>query len=106
VSPWLLLAVAVGARDSTYGRVEGDFTLARADGAEIFGSLVAGDVVETSEADAASADHVMRLEYEIDGGSGEFADVSGSATAEGTLGPDGFNGRWDLDLEGHPANRT
>ncbi len=28
MSPWLLLAVAVGARDSTYGRVEGDFTLA------------------------------------------------------------------------------
>jgi hypothetical protein len=85
---------------------EGDFTLARADGAEIFGSLVAGDVVEASDADAGSADHVMRLEYEIDGGSSEFAGVSGSATAEGMLGPDGFTGRWIVNLEGHPGNRT
>ena len=75
---------------------EGDITFTRDDGAEIFGTLVRGDVVEVSGED--EADHAMRLEYEIDGGAGAFASAAGPCDAVGSLAAATFRGRWTLRL--------
>jgi hypothetical protein len=72
---------------------EGDITLSRDDGAEIFGTLMRGDVAEAAEGDDA-ADYKMRLEYEIDGGSGAFEGATGACEAVGTLAVATFRGRW------------
>ena len=66
------------------------------DGAEIDGTLARGDVVEAGEADDAS--HNLRLEYDVDGGAGEFASAAGRITAEGTLTGDTFALRLSLSL--------
>ena len=74
---------------------EGDITLRRDDGAELFGTLVRGDVGEVpGDGDEGAADHVMRLEYEIDGGSGAFEGATGVCEAVGTLAAGAFRGRW------------
>ena len=78
---------------------EGDVTLARDDGSEIFATLVRGDVVETGAGDD-TADHTVRLEYEIDGGSGAFDSASGQITASGTLAAATFHGQWHVRLSG------
>lgn len=79
---------------------EGDITLTRDDGAELFATLVRGDVRETREDDAAEAGaaHSMHLEYEIDGGGGAFDGATGRCEATGTLQVAGFAGRWTLRL--------
>jgi hypothetical protein len=71
---------------------EGDITLSRDDGAELFGTVVRAVVSDTSGADPGSAEagFALRLEYEIDGGAGELAGASGTATGEGTLGEGTF----------------
>jgi hypothetical protein len=76
---------------------EGDLTLSRDDGAEIFGTLLRGDVAEVADGDD-DADHTMRLEYEIDGGSGAFEGATGECEAVGTLAAGAFRGRWTLTL--------
>jgi hypothetical protein len=97
---WLLCGLVtwnIGLRSSTG---EGDITLTRADGAELFGTLVRGDVSEIAAGDAASAGgHAMRLEYEIDGGSGVFEAAAGSCRATGTLSTSAFEGRWIVTLD-------
>lgn len=75
---------------------EGDLTLSRADGAEIFGTLTMARVSERADAD--EVDHVFRIDYEIDGGSGAFAGATGTAEADGTLGGDAFRGVWSISL--------
>ena len=60
---------------------EGDITLSREDGGEVFGSLAAARAFET--ADGALQ---FELRYELDGGSGAFRDASGVAEGSGTLG--------------------
>ncbi len=78
---------------------EGDITFIRNDGAEIFGSLARGEVVESAGADAGDlADHTMRLEYDIDGGSGGFDSAAGRCTALGTLAAATFRGTWSITL--------
>ena len=72
---------------------EGDLTLSRDDGAEIFGTLSRGDVAEVADG-AGDADHTMRLEYEIDGGSGAFDGATGACEAVGTLAAGAFRGQW------------
>jgi hypothetical protein len=80
---------------------EGDITFVRDDGAEMFGSLVRGEVVETAAADAADlADHTMRLAYDIDGGSGAFESATGRCVASGTLAASTFRGTWSVSLDG------
>ena len=76
---------------------EGDLTLSRDDGAEVFGTLVRGDVAEVADGDG-DADHTMRLEYEIDGGSGAFEGATGACEAAGTLAAATFRGQWTLRL--------
>ncbi len=77
---------------------EGDLTLTRADGAEIFATLVRADVAEAGDG-IEDADHTFRLTYEIDGGAGEFLDATGAASAQGTLAGDTFRGHWSLHLD-------
>lgn len=76
---------------------EGDITLSRADGAELFGTLVSGDVREAPESD--EADHMFRLEYQVDGGTGAFESACGTATGQGALSGGAFHGRWTVDLD-------
>ncbi len=79
---------------------EGDITLIRDDGAELFGTLVRGDVSEIAAGDAGSdGGHAMRLEYEIDGGSGLFEAATGICTAFGTLAAFSFRGTWSVTLD-------
>jgi hypothetical protein len=80
---------------------EGDITLARDDGAELFGTLLRGDVTEIVGDDTAeaTADHAMRLEYEIDGGTGAFESATGACQATGSLGAATFRGRWTITLD-------
>ncbi len=90
-------SVTWSARDADFAG-EGDVTLTRGDGAELFGSLVRARVTEMGDAEVIEADHRMRLEYEIDGGSGAFGDASGTARAEGRLSREGFSGTWTVTL--------
>ena len=76
---------------------EGDLTLTRADGAEVYATLVRADVAEAG-AGIEDADHAFRLTYEIDGGAGAFLDATGAASAEGMLAGDTFRGVWSLRL--------
>jgi hypothetical protein len=85
----------IGLRESSG---EGDLTLSRADGAEIFATLTRADVHDVGEREIEDADHTMRLEYEIDGGEGEFASATGAATADGVLSGDAFRGRWLINI--------
>jgi hypothetical protein len=93
-------SVTWSARDADFAG-EGDVTLTRADGAELFGSLVRARVSEIGEQEVVEADHLMRLAYEIDGGSGEFEGVSGTARAEGRLSREAFAGTWAITLAEH-----
>ena len=78
---------------------EGDITLTRDDGSEIFGSLLRGEVVEAEAGEAVDlTDHSMQLEYDIDGGTGAFDSATGRCTALGTLAASTFHGTWNLTL--------
>jgi hypothetical protein len=70
---------------------EGDITLARDDGAEVFATLTEGAVSDEGEGSGA---HRFALAYEIDGGAGAFADASGALRASGTIEEATFEGRW------------
>lgn len=69
---------------------EGDITLTRDDGAEIFGTLTNAEVEDAAEAEVGGPDYLLRLEYEVDGGSAEFDAVEGRATADGELTREAF----------------
>lgn len=78
---------------------EGDITLERRDGAEIFGTLARADVEETAETEEAAAAYRLRLEYDIDAGSGGFETAHGRATAEGELSREDFRASLRLKLD-------
>jgi hypothetical protein len=81
----------IGLRESAG---EGDLTLARADGAEVFATLTRAQLRAVSEREVEDADYNFRLDYEIDGGAGEYDLAVGTATATGTLSRVAFTGRW------------
>lgn len=68
---------------------EGDITLSREDGAELLGTLIAAAVTEIGESDL-EVDHRIHIDYEIDGGSGEFESAIGAMRASGELAGDIF----------------
>ncbi len=88
-----LLTWNIGLKSNTG---EGDLTLVREDGDEVFATLVRGDVADAADGD--DADHTFALAYDIDGGNAHFDNASGSITATGTLTGDVFRGRWSLTL--------
>jgi hypothetical protein len=75
---------------------EGDFTLTRENDDEIFATATRIDP-ERYDEDAAAVR--LRAIYDIDGGTGEFTDASGSATGEPTIAGDAFSGSWSLALD-------
>ncbi|HYM15589.1 MAG TPA: hypothetical protein VEZ14_08515 [Dehalococcoidia bacterium] len=97
-------SVSWSIRDAEFAG-EGDITLTRGDGAELFGSLVRARVSDLGESEAVEADHEMRLEYEIDGGSGPFDDAIGAAHAEARLSRETFSGTWLVKLDSSPLPR-
>jgi len=76
--------------------VEGDVTFTRADGAAIFGTVTGGRV---EARDAEDAGVGLRLEYDVDGGSGALEGARGAATAEGVLSGESFRCAWRVTLE-------
>jgi hypothetical protein len=73
---------------------EGDITVSRQDGAEVYGSL---SRLEASESGGEGEE--LRLRYEIDGGAGEFEAASGTAEAEVSVTGTTFRGVWRLPLK-------
>ena len=74
---------------------EGDLTLTRDDGSELFATLASAQVHDAPEGDA---DHAFALNYDVDGGDGAYADAAGSATVVGTLAGDLFRARVSIGL--------
>ena len=68
--------------------VEGDITLTSGAGDELFASLSAGTAREAPP--GADADHLLALEYEIDGGSGAYAGSGGGIQLSGRMRGDTF----------------
>jgi len=71
---------------------EGDLTLARVDGNELYGTVVSARVAERA------GGFTLALRYEIDGGAGAFDAVAGSARAEVELEQERFCGWWKLSV--------
>ena len=67
---------------------EGDITLTRTDGAELFATLTTANITETAE--SGEADYDLSLTYEIDGGSGALEEVGGRLQLLGELAGDQF----------------
>ncbi len=84
-------------RDQSVG--EGDLTLVRDDGSELFATLTRAAITDTDGTAETDADHTMRLEFEIDGGSGAFESVSGTAIASGVLAADTFAASWAINIQ-------
>ena len=76
---------------------EGDLTLARDDGAEIFATLVSATIVESAE--SGDADFDLTLTYEIDGGSAALEGAVGSIDLLGVLAGERFRTRLRLATE-------
>lgn len=83
----------IGLRESAG---EGDLTLAGPDGSEIFATLTQADIRAVGEREVEDADYRVRLEYEIDGGEGDFRSAAGTVTAEGWLTREGYSFRLDV----------
>ncbi len=77
---------------------EGDLTLAREDGSEIFATLTNASVQES--ADDGAGGHMLRLVFEIDGGSGQYEGTHGGIDASGMLTDGSF--RLNLAIRGVP----
>lgn len=75
---------------------EGDMTLSRQNGDEVFATLTAAEVTDVE--DEIAVDHLMRLRYEVDGGAGCFAGASGHVRAEASLAGEHVGGTWALSL--------
>jgi hypothetical protein len=93
---WTLTAVISWNRGLVDYPGEGDVALAH-DGDEIFATLVRAEA-STPEGDDAS-DHLIKIQYEVDGGAGTYDGAGGSARAEVRVAGDEFSGRWVLTLE-------
>jgi hypothetical protein len=93
---WTLAGVLSWNRGLVESAGEGDLTLVRRDGAEIFSTLTGATV--TDARDDGDADHQFRAAYEVDGGSGAFEGASGDAEGAGWMTGDAFRGAWTLRL--------
>ena len=94
-----LLSWNIGTQRDATDDGEGDLTLTRSDGAELFATLSRA-IIAAADAEA-GADHTMRLSYEIDGGVAEFESATGTATVTGALAADTFTGVWSVEISGH-----
>jgi hypothetical protein len=76
---------------------EGELTLSRDDGSEIFAEIAEANVSRPGDADS-EADHRFRIKYRIDDGTGAFSAARGSVHADGVLAGDTFRGIWTLEF--------
>ena len=77
---------------------EGDLSLSRDDGAEVYGSLRAGRYREAGGAGVQGAAESFEAAFDIDGGEGEFASAGGSVRLAGTFTRERFAATADLRL--------
>lgn len=68
---------------------EGDLTLTRPDGAELYATLTEGRIGELPSGAADAAGYGARLEFAVDGGAEELAYASGVISADGQLSREG-----------------
>lgn len=92
---WMLVGAFSWSRGLVDDAGEGDLTLSRADGDEIFATLTTARVVDAGGG-LGDADHSFVLTYEIDGGAGAYEGAVGDAAAEGSLAGPAFRGVWTL----------
>jgi len=71
---------------------EGDLTLARDDGSEVYATLVRA--VARDDAGEDDADVRLEVSYEVDGGVGEFERASGPMSGTVLIAAGAFAGRW------------
>jgi hypothetical protein len=76
---------------------EGDLTLVRGDGAELYATLTRADARGGSEEDEAEVS--LSVAYQVDGGMGEFEQGLGAIEGQIRIGGGGFEGRWQLHLD-------
>ncbi len=77
---------------------EGDLTLSRDDGAELFATLAAGTVTERPSDAADAAAYDASLEFAVDGGAGALDAATGSIRAEGRLSRETFLLRIEVSI--------
>jgi hypothetical protein len=75
---------------------EGDLTISREDGAEVFGTLVSATVRERD------GGHRFDLRFEIDGGAGAFEGATGSIEAGGSIAGDEVSGELRMGVRVRP----
>lgn len=68
---------------------EGDLTLVDPPAGELYATLTSGTVVEVTDQDGEVAAAQLDLTFEVTGGDGSFAGVTGSVTLTGTIAGDG-----------------
>jgi hypothetical protein len=78
---------------------EGDMTLSRDDGAELFATIAAGTVTELPSDAADAAGYDLRLDFTIDGGAATFEAATGSIHANGRLSREGFSLGLEISLD-------
>lgn len=79
---------------------EGDITLSRDDGSEVFGTATA----QTAREDPAEPGvYHLAVDYEIDGGDGDFAGITGILRAELRVWRDSFAGECEIVPADHAA---
>jgi hypothetical protein len=93
---WTLTGVISWNRGLVDFAGEGDVALIRGDD-EVLATLVRAEAL-TPEGDDAS-DHLLKIEYEVDEGSGAYSGAAGTGRAEVRIAGDEFTGRWALTLD-------
>jgi len=78
---------------------EGDLTLSHEDGDEILATLTRATVNAQGDDGEPGVDHVMKLEYAIDGGAGAFEGAGGRVTGTGALSGERFEATWTVAVE-------
>jgi hypothetical protein len=93
---WALTAVISWNRGLVDYAGEGDVAVAR-DGDEIFATLVRAEATAPDADD--TSDHLIKIQYEVDGGAGTYEGARGAGRAEVRIAGDEFSGRWVLTLD-------
>ena len=77
---------------------EGDLTLSRDDGAELFATIAAGTVSELPSDTPDAAGYDAHLDFAIDGGAAAFEATTGSIHVSGHLSREGFSLQLDISI--------
>lgn len=78
--------------------VEGDMTLSKTTGDELYATVSRGSVRELAGSGVDASEYVLRIECDIDGGAGSFEDARGLLLGEGVLSGASFTLLWNVSL--------